>query len=193
MRKLILATTLLALVTWLYPVNVTAKTIDLSTSKTVSNLTTNSLVGNYADGNLVIKDNVIQETQPTNPSEVHTRHTNPTLSRIKAQETSAYSGRNYSKEEVQQLIRDYAAQYHIEASLPLRVANCESGYNQFSKNHSSTASGVAQYLASTWRNTEAGRQSTSVFDADANVHMMIASIASGGIGNWNASRHCWQH
>jgi muramidase (phage lysozyme) len=98
----------------------------------------------------------------------------------------------YSKEEVIQLIKDYSAQYGIAAELPLRVANCESGYNQDSRNRNSTASGVFQYIASTWRNTEAGRLGISPFDADANVHMAIKSIASGGIGNWSASRLCWK-
>jgi len=104
-----------------------------------------------------------------------------------------YSGRHYSKDEVIQLIKDYSAQYGISADLPLRVANCESGFNQASKNNHSTASGVYQYLASTWRNTEVGKAGISVFDADANVHMAIKSIASGGIGNWNASRRCWSN
>lgn len=102
-----------------------------------------------------------------------------------------YSGRTYSKEEVIQIIKDYSAQYGISADVPLRVANCESGYNQFSRNRNSTATGVFQYLASTWKNTEAGKQGISVFDADANVHMAIKSIASGGINNWAASKSCW--
>ena len=103
-----------------------------------------------------------------------------------------YAGKTYSQEEVQQLIKDYSKQYGISADLPLRVANCESGFNQSSKNSYSTASGVYQYIASTWRNTEAGKAGISPFDADANVRMAIKSIASGGISNWNASKSCWQ-
>jgi len=102
-----------------------------------------------------------------------------------------YSGRHYSKEEVQDLIIQYSQEYGISADLPLRVANCESGFNSLSKNRGSTASGVFQYLSSTWRNTEAGKNGISVMDADANVHMAIKSIASGGIGNWAASKSCW--
>jgi hypothetical protein len=111
---------------------------------------------------------------------------------VRPRPTGVDSGRDYSKEEVQQLIKDYSAQYGISADLPLRVANCESGFNQFSKNRSSTASGVFQYISSTWRNTEAGKAGTLVFDADANIHMAIKSIASGGISNWSASRACWK-
>jgi hypothetical protein len=104
-----------------------------------------------------------------------------------------YSGQTWTKEQVIDLIKEYSLRYNIDSSLPLRVANCESGYNWSSKNRSSSASGVFQYIASTWRNTEAGRAGLSPFDADANVHMAIASIASGGIGNWNASRGCWSN
>lgn len=100
--------------------------------------------------------------------------------------------RHYSKEEVQDLIRSYSAQYGISADLPLRIANCESGYNQFSKNRNSTASGVFQYLASTWKATDQGKMGLSVFDAEANVKAAVSYIASRGHANpWNASRSCW--
>jgi hypothetical protein len=99
--------------------------------------------------------------------------------------------RSYSPEDVQQLIKKYSEQYGISPDLPLRVAKCESGYNYLSRNSHSTASGVAQYIHSTWTHTEAGKQGLSVFDADANVHMMVKSIASGGISNWAASKRCW--
>jgi hypothetical protein len=102
-----------------------------------------------------------------------------------------FDGRTYSKEEIQALIRSYSAQYGISASLPLRIANCESGYNQFSKNSHSTASGVFQYLSGTWKNTPAGKQGISVFDAEANVKTAVSSIAINGTAPWNASKRCW--
>jgi Transglycosylase SLT domain len=103
----------------------------------------------------------------------------------------SYDGLVYSKEEVIQLIESYSSQYGIHADLPLRIAKCESGYNQFSKNRSSTASGVFQYLNSTWRNTQAGKEGVSVFDAEANIKMAISHIATHGTSPWNASRGCW--
>ena len=53
-----------------------------------------------------------------------------------------FSGRHYSPQEVQQLVRAYSVQYGISPDLPLAIARCESGFNQFAKNKSSTASGV---------------------------------------------------
>ena len=102
-----------------------------------------------------------------------------------------YSGRNYSREEVIQLIKDYSAQYGISSELPLAIAKCESGFSQFSKNRTSTASGVFQYLSGTWKNTLAGRQGVSVFDADANIRMAVSSIAIHGTAPWLASKKCW--
>jgi hypothetical protein len=97
----------------------------------------------------------------------------------------------YSRDEVVQLIKHYAAIYKVDENLLLRIAKCESGYRWDAMNNHSTASGVFQYLVGTWKNTPAGKQGISVFDADANVHMAVASIANGGLSHWNASKHCW--
>lgn len=102
-----------------------------------------------------------------------------------------YSGRDYSKEEVEALIRSYAKQYGANENLAVRIAYCESGYNQHSANRNSTARGVYQYLGSTWSNTPAGRSGTSVMDADANVRTAVQYIATKGTSPWNASRSCW--
>lgn len=89
-----------------------------------------------------------------------------------------YSGRYYSKEEVQELIKSYSAQYGIKPDAPLCIAKLESGYNQFSKNKSSSASGVFQYLNSTWKATDEGKIGLSVFDPDANIKAAIKYMAS---------------
>lgn len=89
-----------------------------------------------------------------------------------------YSGRNYSKEEVQELIKNYSAEFGIDREAPLCIAKLESGYNQFSKNKSSSVSGVFQYLSGTWRATDEGRIGLSVFDADANVKAAVKYMAS---------------
>lgn len=92
--------------------------------------------------------------------------------------SESFGGRHYSKEEIQVLIRSYSAQYEINPEVPLCIARLESGYNQFSKNRSSSASGVFQYLSSTWRSTDEGKSGLSVFDADANVIAAIKYMSS---------------
>jgi hypothetical protein len=89
-----------------------------------------------------------------------------------------YSGKSYSKEEVENLIRKYSDIYGISSDTPRCIAFHESGYNQYSKNKRSSASGVFQYLSKTWRSTDEGRAGKSVFDADANVKAAVKYMAS---------------
>ena len=143
---------------------------------------------NYISENLTIKENAIQ---PILPKPVGSDAPQSTRIRTDVRRV-AYSGRHYSKEEVVQLIKDYSARYGISENLPLAIARCESGFNQFSKNKTSTASGVYQYLSATWASTDEGKAGLSVFDADANVRAAIKYIASRGhAAPWNASKHCW--
>jgi len=149
----------------------------------------------YVSEDIIIKDNAIQHTSPVVDTTQHI-FSKTTLGKNVTRTTSGtgiYNGRNYSKEEVEQLIRDYSAQFGISADLPFRIAYCESGYNALSANRSSSARGVYQYLSGTWANTSAGRQGTSVFDADANVHMAVSSIATHGTAPWLASKNCWSN
>ena len=64
------------------------------------------------------------------------------------------------------------------AGQALRIAACESGYNPGAVNRSSNASGVFQFLPSTWAGTPyAGR---SVFDANANINAAYWLFARDG-------------
>ncbi len=91
--------------------------------------------------------------------------------------SSDYTGKQYSKDEVEALIVAYAVQYGIDPQTPKCIAFYESGYNQFSKNKRSTASGVFQYLNSTWKATDEGKAGMSVFDAEANVKAAVKYMA----------------
>lgn len=102
----------------------------------------------------------------------------PVRSRVPSLPKTETSGRSYSKEEVKALIVQYSQQYGIPAEVPLCIAQYESGFNATSKNKSSSASGVFQFLAaSTWKNTAEGKQGLSPFDADANVRAAVRHMA----------------
>lgn len=102
-----------------------------------------------------------------------------------------YNGRHYSKEEVIGLITQYSQQFGIQADAPLCIARLESGYNQFSKNKSSSASGVFQYLISTWNKTDEGRSGLSVFDADSNVKAAVKYMAiHKSTRPWTVAHQC---
>lgn len=95
------------------------------------------------------------------------------LQKAEAQPT----GRSYSKEEVVNLINAYSKLYGISPETPLCIARLESGYNQYSKNKSSSASGVFQYLSNTFAATDEGKMGQSVFNADANVKAAVKYMA----------------
>lgn len=127
---------------------------------------------------------------------VHINNFNDDLLAVRTKKTSlagleVYS-KSYTKEEIQELIKHYAQAYNIDSALPLRIGMCESGYQWNAKNPRSTASGVYQYLSSTWKNTPEGKQGKSVLDPKANINAAIRHIATKGTSPWNASRKCWK-
>ncbi len=71
---------------------------------------------------------------------------------------------------IQELILDSFAPYGPAGQAwALRVADCESQYNPNAVNSSSGASGLFQFLPSSWASTPQGRQGLSVFDPAANA------------------------
>jgi hypothetical protein len=66
----------------------------------------------------------------------------------------------------------------------LNIARCESGFNPNSYNPSSGASGVFQFLPSTWRGTSYG--GSSPFNASANIHAAYEVFQRDGYswGEW---------
>lgn len=87
----------------------------------------------------------------------------------------------------------YAAKYGVDPSLMHRIIDAESGGNPYAKNPRSTASGCAQFIASTWAGTlrQMGREYISPFHAETNVEALAFKISRGGLSAWNASRHKW--
>lgn len=92
------------------------------------------------------------------------------------------------------LTQKYANQYSVDMKTMTAIIGCESGYNQFAKNRSSTASGYGQFLASTWKSAmrAMGRDvNTSPFDAEANIEATAFVLQQQGTRPWAASRSCW--
>lgn len=85
------------------------------------------------------------------------------------------------------LIKYYSEVYNIDYRLPMEVARAESGFNPLAKNKHSTASGVFQFIRSTWAENCEG----DVFNADDNVRCAVRMIGEGGIRHWDASKHVW--
>lgn len=74
-----------------------------------------------------------------------------------------------------------------------RVVGCESGWNPGAANPSSSAGGLFQFLSGTWASLAPGwgMGGHSRFETWPAAVVGAGTIAQGGIGHWNASRHCW--
>lgn len=107
--------------------------------------------------------------------------------------TPADSGRNYSENEVTQLIRQYSQQLGISSETPLCIAKHESNFNHNARNKSSSASGVFQWISSSWKSQPEGKQGLSVFDAEANIRAAVRYMAEKkSTKPWVVSSKCPQ-
>lgn len=99
-----------------------------------------------------------------------------------------------TREEVANYIGFKALEMKLDPAMVLRIAKCESGLNYLSKNKNSTASGIFQFLNSTWSSTrkQMGVEKSSQFNAQDNIDTAIWKIKNGGIGAWNESKKCWK-
>lgn len=74
------------------------------------------------------------------------------------------------------------------------IIQCESGWDSLAKNPNSTASGLGQFLSSTWKETNRrmGLETTpNVFDSKANIDAFVWLIEKDGNRHWLESKRCW--
>lgn len=86
-----------------------------------------------------------------------------------------------------------ALKWGISADLFVRIIKCESGFKIGVKNPASTASGLMQFLDSTYsKYAKIYSITADKNDPGAQMEMAARIIADGGIHNWDASRSCWE-
>lgn len=71
----------------------------------------------------------------------------------------------------------------------IRIARCESNFNQYAKNPNSTAKGIYQFIDGTWRAN--CLKDGNVYDFKDNIECFYKVVAKQGTQPWNASRRCW--
>ncbi|HTK62432.1 MAG TPA: transglycosylase family protein [Pseudonocardia sp.] len=73
------------------------------------------------------------------------------------------------------------------------IAKCESGGNPQAQNSGSTASGLYQFLDSSWRAYGGSKYGPRAKDATPAQQTEIAhaAVARSGLTPWKASQHCW--
>src|SRR5215472_7595263 len=87
---------------------------------------------------------------------------------------------------IQAIILDAFAPLGAAAqSWALRVAKCESNYNPYAVNRSSGASGLFQFLPSTW--AASPYRASSVFDPSANAHAAAWLYQHSGPNQWSCN------
>lgn len=111
------------------------------------------------------------ETEPTEPVQTE----EPTI-------PPADGGDGYTEEEIIQIINNAAAEYDQPAGDMLRVARCESVLDPNAVNSSSNASGLFQFLPSTWATTPYADQ--DIFDPVANANAAAWMWANGRRNEW---------
>lgn len=94
------------------------------------------------------------------------------------------------------LINYYALKYDIDPALPLAIAKAESGLVINAKNSHSSASGLFQYINSTFEYFCIKKYGIAQSMADKNnpdfqAHCAVRMLADGGESHWNESRHVW--
>lgn len=82
-----------------------------------------------------------------------------------------FSSKNVSAstEDVKAEIIKQSVLYKIDPKVSLRIAKCESNFNEFAKNKRSSAKGVYQFINKTWK----GYCSGDVFDYKANIQCFM--------------------
>ena len=87
------------------------------------------------------------------------------------------------------MIIDECNEYGVHPLVPLNIAYCESGFNETIESTSSSATGVFQFLNSTWINYCVG----DVKNAEDNVECAVRLMSEGGMGHWSESYQCWRY
>ena len=73
-----------------------------------------------------------------------------------------------------------------------RVARCESGLDPNAENPRSSASGLFQFIDSTWRSATGLAPPASAYSVATQVDAFYDLWENGrGAGHWAPSRHCW--
>lgn len=71
----------------------------------------------------------------------------------------------------------------------IRIARCESGFNQYAKNPNSTAKGIFQFIDGTWRSN--CLKDGNVYNFVDNINCAWKVYQKQGSRPWNASKYCW--
>jgi soluble lytic murein transglycosylase-like protein len=109
-----------------------------------------------------------------------------TPSRIVTQSKSAgaFRGQNFSKKEVEALIRESAKRYGLPVDKVLRIAVCESKLDHTAISGNGTYWGVYQFNIRMWNNMPEGKANIDRRDAVVNINAAHRHMKAHGYSAW---------
>ena len=97
------------------------------------------------------------------------------------------------EQDLENLIFAIATRHDVNPTLFRNIAKCESGLRVDAKNSISSASGIMQFLTSTFisQANAYGLPTDNKNDAKIQLELAARMIANGGISHWSESKSCW--
>ncbi len=110
----------------------------------------------------------------------------PALPRIVTQSKSVgtFRGQNYSRQEVEALIRESARKYGLPVDKVLRIARCESKLDHTAISKNGTYWGVYQFNIRMWNNMPEGKARIDRRDAVVNINAAHRYMKAHGYSAW---------
>ena len=100
--------------------------------------------------------------------------------------------RDFEKWELHDFILESAPLFEQDPKLAWRIIWCESNGWSMATNASSTASGLFQFIESTWKLTPQGRAGKNVLDPKSNLLAGLWLMSQpSGLNNWSETAGCW--
>ena len=100
-----------------------------------------------------------------------------------------------TEKDVFSLIGYFAEKYGVDADLAFKIVECESNWNEYARNGSSTAKSYFQFLNGTWKETMrrmGNPRNTDVFNTYEHIKAGIWLLSKDGTRHWNESKECWK-
>ena len=109
---------------------------------------------------------------------------NPSRIVIQSKSASTFRGQNFSKREVEALIRESAKRYGLPVDKVLRIAVCESKLDHTAISRNGTYWGVYQFNIQMWNNMPEGKAKIDRRDAVVNINAAHRHMKAHGYAAW---------
>lgn len=109
---------------------------------------------------------------------------NPSRTVTQSKSAGIFRGQNFSKKEVEALIRESAKRYGLPVDKVLRIAKCESKLDHTAISKNGTYWGVYQFNKQMWNNMPEGKARIDRRDAVVNINAAHRHMKAHGYSAW---------